>query len=296
MRDGMAGPRPPVWLFDLDNTLHDAGFAIFPHINAGMTAFVARVAGTDPTTASRLRAEYWKRYGATLLGMIKHHGVDPAEFLRAAHTFDDLPSMIRARRGLRALLRALPGRKILLTNAPRGYAREVVRHLGIGRQFSHQIAIEDMWVHRRLRPKPDRLMLRRLLARHHVSPHQAILVEDTLTHLKRYRGLGIRTVWVTGYLRESAAVRAPLETGQQTDAATTHVLQEMQAAAVAQHIPPSVAVASVQDVSAEHSQMLHPAGSSTRMNRRLIVNRPGYVSIRVKSVHQLKGRISRGQR
>ncbi|MFP4906040.1 HAD family hydrolase, partial [Paraburkholderia sp. BR14261] len=27
----------PVWLFDLDNTLHNASRAIFPAINAGMT-------------------------------------------------------------------------------------------------------------------------------------------------------------------------------------------------------------------------------------------------------------------
>ena len=35
------------WLFDLDNTLHDASHAIFPAINRLMTAYVARVLGSD---------------------------------------------------------------------------------------------------------------------------------------------------------------------------------------------------------------------------------------------------------
>ena len=35
----MAPPKhdPDVWLFDLDNTLHDASPHIFPHINRSMT-------------------------------------------------------------------------------------------------------------------------------------------------------------------------------------------------------------------------------------------------------------------
>lgn len=289
MSTGPADRRaPPVWLFDLDNTLHDASFAIMPQINRGMTAYVAQLLDTDLATASRIRSEYWKRYGATLLGLLRHHDADPAEFLRAAHTFDDLPSLIRARRGLRTLLASLPGRKILLTNAPRTYAREVVRHLGIGRQFAHEVAIEDMWVHRRLRPKPDRLMLRRLLARQRVATHRAVLVEDTLSHLKRYRGMGLRTVWVTGYLRELAPSQPVLEQGQHTDAATIAVLAEE----AARHVPAAVATGSVQDVQAEHDQMAQRL--PVRARRPVGRNRPGYVSIKVKSVHELKRRISRG--
>lgn len=290
MRSGPADRRaPPVWLFDLDNTLHDASFAIMPQINRGMTAYVAQLLDTDLATASRIRSEYWKRYGATLLGLLRHHDANPADFLRAAHTFDDLTSLIRARRGLRTLLASLPGRKILLTNAPRAYAREVVRHLGIGRQFAHDVAIEDMWVHRRLRPKPDRLMLRRLLARQRIAPHRAVLVEDTLSHLKRYRGMGLRTVWVTGYLRELAPNQPVLEQGQQTDAATAAVLAEE----AARHVPTDVATVSVQDIQAEHDQMAQRLPARTA--RHVARNRSGYVSIKVKSVHELKRRISRGQ-
>ncbi|NUT16382.1 MAG: pyrimidine 5'-nucleotidase, partial [Cupriavidus sp.] len=196
-----------VWLFDLDNTLHDASHAIFPAINRLMTAYVARVLGCDEATASRVRVDYWQRYGATLLGMIRHHGVDPADFLRAAHEFPALAGMVRVRRGLAAHLRRLPGRKILVTNAPQDYARAVLEIAGIRHCFERVVAIEQMWVHGHLRPKPDRRMLRRLLAQARIAPHRAVLVEDTVSHLKRYAGTGVRTAWVTGYLRTVAPSR-----------------------------------------------------------------------------------------
>ena len=39
--------RQPLWLFDLDNTLHDASSAIFPSINQAMTSYVARHLNLD---------------------------------------------------------------------------------------------------------------------------------------------------------------------------------------------------------------------------------------------------------
>jgi putative hydrolase of the HAD superfamily len=200
----------PVWLFDLDNTLHDASHAIFPAISANMNTYIARVLGDGLTPASReavdaARLGYWKRYGATLLGMIRHHSVDAADFLRETHDIGALHELVRFERGLSRLLRRLPGRKILLTNAPTEYSTGVVRHLGLQRQFTHHVAIEDMHVHRQLRPKPSRLMLRRLLRKHGLAARRCILVEDTLVNLKRAKQIGVRTVWVTQYLRQTRA-------------------------------------------------------------------------------------------
>ncbi|MFD2365127.1 HAD-IA family hydrolase [Pseudoduganella sp. GCM10020061] len=198
----------PVWLFDLDNTLHDASHAIFPAISANMNIYIGRVLGNGTTPATQeaidaARLGYWKRYGATLLGMIRHHQVKAADFLRETHDIGELRELVRAERGLAKLLRRLPGDKILLTNGPSRYSTEVVRYLRLHRHFTHHIAIEDMHVHRQLRPKPSRLMLRRLLRRHGVSADRCILVEDTLDNLRSARQLGMRTVWVTQYLRMS---------------------------------------------------------------------------------------------
>jgi putative hydrolase of the HAD superfamily len=199
-------PAAPVWLFDLDNTLHDASHAIFPAISANMNTYIARVLddGITPVTQARIdaaRLGYWKKYGATLLGMMRHHGVSAADFLRETHDLKDLRAMMRSETGLGRLLMKLPGRKILLTNAPLDYSTHVMRHLGLGRHFAHHIAIEQMHVHRQLRPKPSKLMLARLLRKYGIAARDCILVEDTLANLKSAKQLGLRTVWITQYLR-----------------------------------------------------------------------------------------------
>ncbi len=201
--------RDLVWLFDLDNTLHDASHAIFPAINRNMNALIARVLEAEsrpshPEAVNDVRIAYWQRYGATLHGMMRHHAVRSEDFLRDAHQFEDLTTMIRAERGAARLLARLPGRKILLTNAPASYAHSVLRHLGLHRHFADHLPIEAMRVHRQLRPKPSRLLLRKLLARTGLSARRCVLVEDTLANLKSARRLGMRTVWFTRYLPRTA--------------------------------------------------------------------------------------------
>ena len=196
--------RQLVWLFDLDNTLHNASHAIFPAINDNMNALITRVLAEQnlpahPDAVNEVRVRYWQRYGATLLGMVKHHGMRADDFLRDAHQFDDLSQMIRAERGLARLLHRLPGRKILLTNAPRAYARSVLRHLGLHRHFAEHVPIEAMRVHGEWRPKPSKLLLRRLLRQRGLSAARCVLVEDSLDNLKSARCLGMRTVWFSGF-------------------------------------------------------------------------------------------------
>ena len=102
-----------IWIFDLDNTLHDASHAVFPAITANMNAFSARHAGKpgEPVSAeaaNAIRPSYWKRYGATILGMIRHHGVKPEAILDASHDLGYLCLMLRAERGLERMMRRLP--------------------------------------------------------------------------------------------------------------------------------------------------------------------------------------------
>jgi pyrimidine 5'-nucleotidase len=194
----------PVWLFDLDNTLHHASHSIFPAINRAMTQYIIDTLQVELEEANRLRTGYTQRYGATLLGLTRHHPVDPHDFLKVVHTFPDLPSMVRSERGLARLVAALPGRKIVLTNAPEEYARAVLAELRIERLFERVIAIEHMRDRRGWRAKPDAGMLRRAMRDAHVPLADAILVEDTRSHLKNYRRLGIRTVWIVGHLPNAA--------------------------------------------------------------------------------------------
>jgi putative hydrolase of the HAD superfamily len=195
--------RRPVFFFDLDDTLHDASHAIFRQIDRRMTDYVERHLEVDRDEANRLRTLYWRRYGATLLGLVRHHAIDPAHFLRETHDFD-VAALVRAERGLTRLFARLPGRKVLLTNAPMAYASAVLRALAVHRHFRARYTIEKMRLHGTFRPKPSRMMLRAMLARERVRAADAVLVEDSTANLKSARALGFRTVLMTGHGAQTA--------------------------------------------------------------------------------------------
>ena len=192
--------RNVIWFFDLDNTLHDASHAIFRAIDSRMTSYVERHLAVDRAEADRIRRHYWLRYGATMLGLVRHHGVDAHHFLRETHDFE-VAELLRAERGLGRLFARLPGRKVLLTNAPERYARAVVRALAIDRHLAARYTIETMRLHGTFRPKPSPSMLRHMLSRERVPKGRAVLVEDSAANLRAARAAGFRTVLVTGHSR-----------------------------------------------------------------------------------------------
>ena len=200
--------RSRVWLFDLDNTLHDASHAAFGPISEAMTGYIVEHIGLGDGDAAVLRQDYWRRYGATLLGMVRHHGVRAAHFLEQTHRLPGLEDRLRTSAHDRAALRRLPGRKYVLTNAPRRYAERVLVALGLMQSFDGVLSIEDMAMFGHLRPKPDRRMLRTVAVRLGVPPARCVLVEDTLEHQKAAHGLGMTTVWMQRYL--GGRYRGPL--------------------------------------------------------------------------------------
>jgi putative hydrolase of the HAD superfamily len=187
------------WIFDLDNTLHNATPHIFPHINRSMNQYLQAHLGLDEAAAGELRRRYWTRYGATLLGLIRHHQTDPAHFLWHTHQFPDLDRMLVQEPQLRATLRRLPGKKLVFSNAPIHYSRAVLKALAIADLFDDVFTIERT----RYRPKPDTYGFLRLCRIHRLKPQRCIMVEDNLDNLRTAGRLGMKTVWV------SRAARTP---------------------------------------------------------------------------------------
>lgn len=182
----------PLWIFDLDNTLHDATPHIFPHINRSMTAYVQQHLQLDEAAANELRVHYWQRYGATMSGLMRNHGTDPDHFLWHTHQFPELDKMVLREPRLRHVLKSLPGRKVVFSNAPQHYAHAVLKLLRVDDLFDDVIAVE----HTRYRPKPDSYGFTRLMKKHSVRAAQCVMVEDSLENLRTAKRLGMRTVWV----------------------------------------------------------------------------------------------------
>lgn len=197
----LSSPSCPVWLIDLDDTLHRATPVIFDRMNRSMTQYVMRHLNLAEAEANSLRQEYWKRYGATLLGLMRRHGTDPRHFLDQTHQFPDMHEVIDFDRAVCRWLRHLPGRKILVSNAPRHYVQLVLKAMGAARYFDAIETIESM----RFVPKPAASSLRKIMARHGVTARQAVMVEDNLDNLKTAHRLGLRTVWIAGTRTERHA-------------------------------------------------------------------------------------------
>lgn len=197
-----------VWIFDLDDTLHDASAHIFPHINRSMTQYLMTHLDLCEEDACAMRRDYWHRYGATLHGLIRHHGTDPHHFLHHTHQFPNLTTMVLRARGLRTALLRLKGRKVVFTNAPMAYAEQVLHLLGIRDLFQSVFSIESSRFH----PKPAKQGFLRILKALRISATRCVMVEDSLPALRTAKGLGMKTVYVNPNSRRPSFVDARIGT------------------------------------------------------------------------------------
>ena len=55
-----------------------------------MGAYIEQTLGLNTAEASALRRRYWLKYGATLLGLVRHHGVKASHFLHDTHLLPGL--------------------------------------------------------------------------------------------------------------------------------------------------------------------------------------------------------------
>jgi putative hydrolase of the HAD superfamily len=189
---------PTVWVFDLDDTLHDASAHIFPVMNGAMTQYIQQSLEMDEVTADQLRQHYWKLYGATLKGLMRHHSTDPHHFLNETHVFPDLAERIIQTKRLRHLLLSLKGRKVIFTNAPRHYAMRVLALLKIDDIFELVFSVESSRFH----AKPSVRGFKTLLKAINTTSSHCIMVEDNLAALMTAKRLGMKTIWVSRRLHK----------------------------------------------------------------------------------------------
>lgn len=178
------------WIFDLDNTLYPARAGLFSQIDAKMGAFIQARLGLDAAAARTVQKDFFHSHGMTLKGLMELHGVDPHEFLAFVHDID--VSVIAHDRRLVSLIGALPGRKLVFTNADTPYAQRVLEQLGLDTSFE---AIHDIHEMAYL-PKPDPRAYRGLCDAYGLDPARSLFVEDMARNLPPAKAIGMTTVWI----------------------------------------------------------------------------------------------------
>ena len=119
-RTGPGGPAPDLshvdtWIFDLDNTLYRTSPAMLAQIDELMGSFISDFLGVDRVEARRIQKGYFRSHGLTLRGLMVEHGLDPQVYIDHLSQLD--LSDVLPDPHLGETLAALPGRKIVYTNA-----------------------------------------------------------------------------------------------------------------------------------------------------------------------------------
>ncbi len=178
------------WVFDLDNTLYPPSVGLFPQIQHRMTAWVMDRLNLGKTEADALRRSYWARYGTTLSGLMREHGIDPLPFLAHVHDIDF--SELAPDPDLRSRIGGLPGRRIVYTNADTPYALRVLAGRGLDGIFDAVYGVE----HADFLPKPERRAFERIFALDGLDPSRAAMFEDDPKNLRAPHDMGMKTVLV----------------------------------------------------------------------------------------------------
>ncbi len=197
--------RVRVWFIDCDDTLYASSRGMFQAIHERMEQFIADRLGVPLEEGRRLQHGYWARYGATFLGLERHHGIAPREFFEATHRFDLKKAMTEgfSRSRLRVALRGLKGRRVLVTNGPTCYVEALLPILGIGDLFDAVVSADDMRLAGRWRCKPDALLFSNLAARFGARPEHCAFVEDSPGNLRLAKERGMFTVWCAGFRQKA---------------------------------------------------------------------------------------------
>lgn len=178
------------WVFDLDNTLYPRECNLFAQIDVRITNYVMELTQLEFTQARELQKTYYRDFGTTLNGLMHRHKVDPDHFLNTVHAIDYSP--VAPHPGLVDAIRALPGRKFILTNGDVGHARSVLKRLGGDDLFEHVHDIRAMTYV----PKPHREAYDGFFALHGIDPRNAIMFDDLEKNLVVPHEVGMATVQV----------------------------------------------------------------------------------------------------
>ena len=201
----MASPYRVLFL-DLDDTLYPSSTGLWEAIGDRILSYMVEVAGVPPERAASLRDEYFQAYGTTLTGLRIHQGIDPLEYLRYVH---DLPleRYLTPDPAVRAVLAAVPLRRIVFTNADHGHADRVLRRLNLTDVIDQIIDIIDVgWA-----PKPaDDAYTRALAAAHEDEAQACLLLDDLVRNILPAERLGMTGVLV-GRKEPAAGVRYQID-------------------------------------------------------------------------------------
>jgi putative hydrolase of the HAD superfamily len=173
-------------LFDVDNTLYDAGCGVEQEMNRRINILLCERLSITEEEARALRREYLPVYGTTLHWLQVCHGLkDVQAYMDAVHP-EDLSEYIPPNPELRSLLEEVPYGLEILTNGPEAHARRVLKALGINDLFPHIYALE--WLG--FKGKPYACAYEKVMDHLDEKASDILFFDDKEVNLEAFAGLG----------------------------------------------------------------------------------------------------------
>jgi putative hydrolase of the HAD superfamily len=179
--------------FDLDDTLYDSRTGLWDEIRKRMSSYMQELLGLPWDEIGELRQKYYQAYGTTLRGLQRHHQVDAEEFLAYVHDIP-LDQYLEPNPNVRNLLKELPQKKWVFTNADANHASRVLARLELMDCFDGIVDLRAM----QFACKPERTAYERaLVLAGNPLPEACIMLDDALVNLEAANDIGFTTIWVT---------------------------------------------------------------------------------------------------
>ncbi len=158
-----------------------------------MLYYMTHHLGLPADDVAAKRRYYYQKYGTTLRGLMEESGVDPVDFLTYVHDVQ-LSDFLSASPPLDNMLREIPLRKVIFTNADAAHAERVLNTLRVRLHFEQIIDIGATGY----KNKPDPLAYQHVLTLLGIAGEQCIMVEDTPRNLLPAKDLGMTTILIDG--------------------------------------------------------------------------------------------------
>jgi putative hydrolase of the HAD superfamily len=186
--------KPSCIFFDVDDTLYPPQRGVWAEIARRINQYMMERVGIPELEVNALREHYFETYGTTCNGLRAEKGIDPADYYRYVHDIP-LDRLLAPDPDLRRMLKTMPQKKFVFSNADETYIRRVLSTLAVADCFH---GIVDIFA-TGLVPKPAEEAYRtanRLAGS--PPPDRCALVDDMPRNLPPARGLGWTTVLVHG--------------------------------------------------------------------------------------------------
>lgn len=191
--------------FDLDNTIYPADCGLWQAIGKRIDSYLSEEMHLQMEDITAFRVYCRENFGTTLQGLKSVYDIDEQQYLRYVHNVD-LSLYLKKDLELVELIRSLPQRKVILTNADENHSRNVLRYLEIEPCFDLIIDVNKLNPH--VKPEPESFQIALDLAGT-PSADGCVFLDDYLPNVLAAQGAGFFSILVDQKQKSDFPCRIP---------------------------------------------------------------------------------------